>query len=1056
VKLPDLPFGLGSALTSAALIVFLAWFGKKLADEIAKNTAQGFWKYVTQRDRSFPRRHELQAYRENVAVTYNAHALGFLQDSPVTISDVYVPLQYEEGGRRLDVYESIRSQPRTVILGAAGAGKSMLLKNSMVKWSAHPNDYERIPVFVELSRANADDNQSLFDLISATFRRNGVRKPEKFLFGALAGGFVSVFLDGLDEVVTSRREVMADRIERFAEDYPKCQLIVTCREAVYDNDLRSVFRHEIRISGFDDAAIYRFLRLWLSRDREQQDLRYEVEQLVAALRASPALLRLARSPLLITMIATLYDADPGIGPTLSNSRAEFYELAVSHLLRRDRDLGRHGAIATYKAGHKFMVLRAAALVAQGTMVPGSDRRTISEQALIGLIASILSEFNLSAEHAPKLLEEVVARSGLLIRVDEGNLLYEFPHLTLQEYLAAMELADDPDKLFDLYLSNPVRWRETLKLWCGGANRDCTRIVEKTFSHNAQSRTLALECIAEARRIDDGVAQKILEFFEGRLGRLENRQHLILSALGAVAADSGPRGQQLMARLQSAAFSQDANVSNDAVYALAATRLRSAIETVSEVAQWSNFARTALISMGDQAVPVLERRAEGGMVGAVDDLQAIGTPSAAVALSKLIWREDLVAIRAAWRLAALVNNVDVEEELKHIDLQDVLIKGARFGWIWEPFAAHEQDPLREVMGRAAYLIESCGPAELPDATSGIDPRIALPLAVRGIARSDNSNGSSSYSFMSSALEKRILRTAMRLLSDDDPESASRPETYSHELHRTTMRLRARNDAGESLRIIANKNPAEALLLSHEILLSRDVPIIYRSFAGELPTSVRIEISALLLDSRLHDVGEADWRRVREPVREPKVLRRLAWIIPIATAVTLASIGLALSVVNLLNANIGVWRVVSIFTVLLTLSAVTGVSLSLSDSGSRIHRWMVASLKRSDPEDLVGPIGLVLGLTAMTLGIGTTIFFATLKLGFVGVAAPLGTIALTSTVLLVLLERRNRILRNPFRTLLMLDERVAVVRATVIAPKQRVSPEDGSVVQLASPGEDPLES
>jgi predicted NACHT family NTPase len=197
----------------------------------------------------------------------------------------------------------------------------MILKNSMVKWATRPDDYERIPVFVELYRMNSDDDLSLSDLIAATFRRNGVPRPEGFMQGALAGGYLCIPLDGLDEVETVRRDSVATRIERLAEDYPRCQFIVTCREAVYEHNLRPVFNHEVRISDFDDVAIYRFLRLWLSKDREQQDARYEVEQLVAALRASPVLLRLARSPLLITMIATLYDADPGVGPVLTNSRS---------------------------------------------------------------------------------------------------------------------------------------------------------------------------------------------------------------------------------------------------------------------------------------------------------------------------------------------------------------------------------------------------------------------------------------------------------------------------------------------------------------------------------------------------------------------------------------------------------------------------------------------------------------------------------------------------------------------------------------------------------------
>ena len=147
-----------------------------------------------------------------------------------------------------------------------------------------------------------------------------------------------------------------------------------------------------------------------------------------------------------------------------------------------------------------MALRAIALTAQGAMAPGTDRQAIPESDLISQISIVLKRFNLDSSHAAKMLEEIVSRSGLLVKVDEGNLLYEFPHLTLQEYLAAMELADHPGRLFNLYQENPSRWRETVKLWCGGANRDSTEIVSHIFNGSAKDKVLALECGRKPRKL----------------------------------------------------------------------------------------------------------------------------------------------------------------------------------------------------------------------------------------------------------------------------------------------------------------------------------------------------------------------------------------------------------------------------------------------------------------------------------------------------------------------------------------------------------------------------
>jgi len=128
-----------------------------------------------------------------------------------------------------------------------------------------------LPVLVELFRFNNDD-ESVPELLSAAFGRSGVKNPDRFLQNALTDGILSIFFDGLDEVVTAERDYVVTRIERFAEEYPRCQIVVTCRDAVYDGELRPLFNHEVRIAGFDDAAIRRFWRLWLTREGKEVDV----------------------------------------------------------------------------------------------------------------------------------------------------------------------------------------------------------------------------------------------------------------------------------------------------------------------------------------------------------------------------------------------------------------------------------------------------------------------------------------------------------------------------------------------------------------------------------------------------------------------------------------------------------------------------------------------------------------------------------------------------------------------------------------------------------------
>lgn len=1032
--MPQLPFSAQYTAVAAFLAAIVLWATKKFIAEGIKHAGQRFWPVLVQPHRSNLRRRELSWYRQQVAKGYNMHALGFLRNSPVRVSDVYVPLQHEEeSGSRADIYENIRSNRRTVILGAAGAGKSMLLKNSMVKWATGTHDHQRVPVLVELFRCN-NEMGSLTDLVLDAFRRNRVKRPEGFLPKALDAGMLSVFFDGLDEVVTDRRHIVVDQVTRFAEEFPDCQVVVTCRDAVYEGDLRPVFDHEVHISGFDDAAIYRFLRLWLARNSAGQDVRHEVEQLMAALRASPALLRLARNPLLITMIASLYDADPGIGPVLSNSRTEFYEMAVTHLLRRDRDLGRHGAIAAYRAGHKMMALRTIALAAQGATPAGADSRAISEQELIDLITKVLTRFNIEAPHAPKVLDEIVSRSGLLVRVDEGNLLYEFPHLTLQEYMAAMELADDPDRLIALYRENPFRWRETVKLWCGGANRDCTRIVLDIFASSERDKLLALECLAEARQIDERTAEAILRHFEATLHRTGPEQRHVVAALGAVAADPGPRGTSLLARLRTAAASADDAVRSGAVQALAASRLRAAIETIGDLSASSPTARLALRTMGDQAVPMLTQRAKSGSVEAVDDIGAIGTPSAGIALAELVWREDDVAIRAAWRLAGLIDSPELEEELREMEAPAFMGR-SYYDWLWVPFSRDDDRHVIAIIGRVGFLIDICGPGDVPSAADSVDPRIALPLAVRGIVQSQQP----------SPLDESLIERRIQSAYDGDRLDQAVGAGGSH-LSQDLSRLRRKpRSVPDRLRALGSVDPALARTLSDEFLRCRGVPGKNRIFLRALPATVVAEIAASAWESKLR-VSERDWRRVADdvlaPDRQVRILLALGGLV--AAALLLTGVSQILAPLTghrpVAPPWLGTLALIALATAMVA-SSLLGISLKVMPATRRPHAAL-RELAAGQVPTVVGAVlvtvaGVALatsGIMAMGRWIGPT--------NLLLVTAP---VLATVGALWIWIRRRHRAFDNPYRRLLELDEKMMRSRATVIAPRPRVSPDAGGLTR-----------
>ncbi|MGI5214084.1 NACHT domain-containing protein [Plantactinospora sp. CA-290183] len=1025
-SLPHLPFGLEYA---AVGVFFLALVGAVVQQFFADRLHAGLarlWRRVSGRPRKI-RSDEWTRYRAWVARTYNTMKLGFLQDVSITLDDVYVPLQYEQDGQRIDVYREIQGRLRTVVVGAAGAGKSMLLRHSMLQWAKTGPPLDRVPVLIELARYNRG-GRNIQQLIVETLaredqegdtRRKRRRRParplmdnaEQVVATALATNGLCVFLDGLDEVVTERRAEIALDIKEFAEQHPTCQIVVTCRDAVYDNDLHPVFDGRVLVAGFDDAGIRHFLRLWFSQQSEPvgedgrgdavgnrpADPRELIEQLMAALRANPTLMRLARSPLMLTMITSLHDADPGAGPMLTNSRAEFYEQAVTHLLRRDRDLGRHRDLARYRAGHKLMALRAIALAAQGATSPGSDRRVISEEELYAAMSRLLPRFRLTEADLPKMINEIVDRSGLLIRIDDTNLLYEFAHLTLQEYLAAVELADAPDRLLALYRDNPGRWRETVKLWCAGANRDASELVRKMLAGDARDRLLALECVAEARQIDEDLATRIVNQFVVRLGTDMPDRHLVLVALGAVAGDPGPIGHALFSRLRDEAM-RGGPGGEDAIVALAESRQRAAIEILDELAPRTPAANAALRSTGELAIPVLVSRARAGSVTAIDDLAAVGTPAAAVAIAEQLWSEQPVAIRAAWRLATLISAPDVESELNRFDPAPFHRAGSREGydWLWAPFVpAGSRGGMAVTMGRLGWLIDRSTETQAPEDLGTVDPRLALGLGAR--------EESFSTGPLPDTLHHQLVEADRRT---------------DHPRRRVESPL-VRSEVESILDAVASADPHLARRLATEVITARTRDGVTELLLLQLPTPALVELAKRLWQSGFRGVtGIRDWRALNERPESPKALVFVRnTVVTIAALLGIFALGLALT--RSVGTLIGWWAWgPPWFAALLLL----GFAITVA----------VAVRAESDPSN--DNLYAVFGFVGFATAAGSVVVALPTVAGWLGWLATVAvTVVLTGAVVLfsTWTARRQRAVANPYRAILRWDERGTGAGATVVA-------------------------
>ena len=892
-----LPYGIGGVAILAFLLFVARPYFTTLAGDAAKATPSAAGR-LYRRLRPVGGR-KLRRYRNQVRAENSKVRLGLSQASgsggqaAPGLRDVYVPLQCEVNGGRGDATAQLRAHGRTMLLGAPGAGKSLLLKHELLNWAEGKDDRE-LPVIVHLHMCNTAQ-ESFEQLIAKRFEGAGLSptRAADMLRTRLETGGLRVFFDGLDEVGTDHFERVIRELRDFAVRYTGCPMVVSCRTAAYEQQLQDVFHQEVHVAEFDDVSILRFLSKW-------PDLKDQVTaaRIFHALQDDPELKMLARSPLMLTMIAYLQSGDrpESVGP-LPNSRASFYEMAVAHLLDRDRLLNRSEAIRTYRAGRKTLVLQRLALAQLSASSARGDRQEITRAQFETVIEALLPGFDLERDpHLQGMLHEIVARSELIKDIDRGR-HYQFTHLTLLEYLAACELRTDGQQLMRHYRRAPQPWRETVRMWCAVTHLDCTPVVREIFEDTDMWRkVLALQCLADAVHIEETLAEEILTLFLERLGTPGDTEGDIAKGLGALAASSGLRGRRVREALLLTARGPLTPRRSAALRALVVSGRQEAAATLAQLKD--NEARAALQAMGDVAVPALAQAAELGEIWAARSLGAVGTPSAELRLAGLLWSGpdwfhpsfvSDTASAAAWHLASLMRNPDVLNALADYELPPNASQHDQHLWIGEAFR-----PIgvpQTLAARAALLMEQ-GSVRAAGEVPGIHPYIGIPLfacAPFGTPPADTDQES-----------WRAIAAGLGTLAN----VGIRPPIPAAPFDRRSLRYPLYRVWHDDLTVSERSRPALEPL--RDLLLERfGVKESQQAALLALPWPIQ----AKLLDVRFEDeylrwtnMAGADrsrWRTVNEQVEPPRAFTALAW----ATGLPLLGLGIGLGATRLLSRIFG---------------------------------------------------------------------------------------------------------------------------------------------------------
>ena len=402
------------------------------------------------------------------------------------------------------VTNALAEEAKMVIVGKPGSGKTISLK-FIALMLAHGSagaarlglDVPYLPVFVRLAdyaeKLKSNSSLALETFLLEYIESNypGAPRQAEFLRLALDKGACLILLDGLDEVGdigdtlvhghTLRMETLK-RVQSFANR--RCnenctnRIVVTSRlEGYHRGDLPEFREMEISPLRVPDE-VESFLLRWFTAYLQETDTKLSFEAAQARARRNyldavmhpinqiDSIRRLAMNPLLLTILAIIYE----MGKRLPNRRVELYETVAKTMIEnwRHSQTGHVSNIHEKMSANEVYFTLASLAYWLHENKPGG---TMSSEEWGKKIHDLLKEMGHEEAELKQLVEHFMRHArqetGLLTERSLGQI--GFFHLTLEEYMAAVEIArQDTDTrlgMLEKHWQNP-RWQEVILLTAG--------------------------------------------------------------------------------------------------------------------------------------------------------------------------------------------------------------------------------------------------------------------------------------------------------------------------------------------------------------------------------------------------------------------------------------------------------------------------------------------------------------------------------------------------------------------------------------------------------------
>jgi hypothetical protein len=354
----------------------------------------------------------------------------------------------------------------------------------------------RFPVRIELNSfakdlasKEAPQINSVITYVVDRIRRKTNREVsvEDFRQWLAAYPWVVVF-DGLDEVPpSSNRDEVLEAIRSFRIEARDCNadllILATTRPQGYSDDfLPSLYQHKWLAPLSTPRAMHYGRRLIEARYKSDQERKGKVFERLARASVQPTTARLMRSPLQVTIMATLVDR-LGQPP---QERWDLFRKYYNVIYDREVERGITTVLSDHRTDIDTIHRRVGLLLQVESERPGESEAMLSTNELRVVVDARLEERGHGPEESARLRQEIVeaasTRLVFLVGMEENRVGFEIR--SLQEFMAAEALmaGNDLDVRRRLRTIAPIAsWRNVILFAAGKCSVEREDLLDTIYA-----------------------------------------------------------------------------------------------------------------------------------------------------------------------------------------------------------------------------------------------------------------------------------------------------------------------------------------------------------------------------------------------------------------------------------------------------------------------------------------------------------------------------------------------------------------------------------------------